>query len=326
MKLRRSHTTRSAFTLIELLVVIAIIAVLIGLLLPAVQKVRGAAANASCKNNLHQIVLASMNYESANGKLPPGLNYNADTGVGSFSGELALLLPYLEQGAIYNLIPSSLFSPTSGVWWGAGWTAANNPVKSFQCPADDLTVNCDVFAYLYYYGYYIEGGVFGPVPTLGCTNYIGCAGSLGDSDIYFQTGGTGNVSEATYYGQFVGVYADTYGIRLVSIVDGTSNTMAFGETLGGTDSGARDYKYSWMGAGGLALAWGLIEPTSWTSYGSKHTGTVNFAFCDGSVRSIPKGVGAQGGNTNWFSADWTALQQAGGYKDGAVINWSLLGN
>src|SRR5271170_6425202 len=131
---------RSGFTLIELLVVIAIIAVLIGLLLPAVQKVRAAAANISCKNNLHQIVLASMNYESTYGTLPPGLNYNDATGQGSYCGELAFILPYLEQNAIYNEIPASIFTPSGGAWWGGGWTAANNWIKTFQCPADDLTV------------------------------------------------------------------------------------------------------------------------------------------------------------------------------------------
>ncbi len=228
------------------------------------------------------------------------------------------LLPFLEQNNIYTQIPAAYFTGKDGVWWGVAWGAANNWIKTFQCPPDDLAVVVadGEWAYLFYSGYTLYGGYFGGnYPTLGCTNYIGCAGSLGD------VSSTGD----SYYGQWTGLYADGYGIRLVAISDGTSNTIAFGETLGGTDSGQRDFKFPWMGASGAPLAWALIEPTGWYSFGSKHTGVVNFAFCDGSVHAIPKGVGAQGANTNWFAPDWIALQQAGGYKDGQVVNWSLLG-
>jgi prepilin-type N-terminal cleavage/methylation domain-containing protein/prepilin-type processing-associated H-X9-DG protein len=330
MRLRRVRTTRSAFTLIELLVVIAIIAVLIGLLLPAVQKVRDAAARASCQNNLHQIGLAALNYESTYGKLPPSYD-KTNYGV---PGVLATLLPYIEQGNIYNQIPSSSFtnggSPagSANAWYhNAACVAANqNWIKTFQCPSDDLTVTPSTgdWVFFFMYAYYLEGGYFSitthpTITTWACTNYVPCAGSLGDV-------GTEVGSNDGYYGQWVGVYATSIGVRLVSIVDGTSNTIGFGETLGGTDSGVRDFKTPWIATGGFPAAWGLPEPDGWYSFGSKHTGIVNFVFCDGSVRPIKKGTGAvQGGGTNWFSPDWFAFQNAAGYKDGYVIDYSQLG-
>src|SRR5947209_9112171 len=94
---------RLGFTLIELLVVIAIIGVLIGLLLPAVQKVREAANRMVCQNNMKQIALACANYESATGQLPYGRNKV------TWTGPLPLLLPYLEQDNIYNQFDSAVF-------------------------------------------------------------------------------------------------------------------------------------------------------------------------------------------------------------------------
>ena len=113
--------SRSAFTLVELLVVIAIIGILIGMLLPAVQSVREAARNTQCKNNIRQIALAAMNYESANQRFPPGLleaplpSQNLDSGFDSGEdGEpqelsiLVHLLPFIEANNVADLIEPSL--------------------------------------------------------------------------------------------------------------------------------------------------------------------------------------------------------------------------
>jgi len=299
---------RRAFTLIELLVVIAIIAILIGLLLPAVQKVRDAAARSQCQNNLKQIALASHNYESAYGTLPPGFNAN------SYISCLAYLLPFLEQGNLYNQIPQALFNfnQNVGPWWNSAFGIAGAHIKSFECPADSpYSANQGVFVYLTENGYTLAGGYFpGTNLPLGATNYVANAGALGNV----------SASGDPFYGQWCGPYYNNSATKMVAITDGTSNTIAFGETLGGTSQGARDYYLAWMGAGALPTAWDLIEPCGWYSYGSRHTGIVLFAFGDGSVRGLRK----IGPSTPWFSSQWYALMAASGAHDANVIDFSQI--
>lgn len=138
---RSSRVRRSGFTLIELLVVIAIIAVLIGLLLPAVQQVRAAAARAQCSNNLHQLGLAVHSAHDSLGHLPPAFGwYPASTSAtGNGNGDPFFhLLPYIEQAALYQ--KSTV--PVPSAWrLGSFGGLSTTPVKIYVCPADPTTTS-----------------------------------------------------------------------------------------------------------------------------------------------------------------------------------------
>ena len=134
----RAHSRR-AFTLIEALVVIVIIAILIALLVPAVQRVRESAADTQCRNNLKQIALASHNYHDSHKCLPPGYSGQTQAGV------LMYLLPFVDQQALFAALPAGVQQGTGGPWYtqiannglGAGSPVAGR-IQTFECPSANL--------------------------------------------------------------------------------------------------------------------------------------------------------------------------------------------
>lgn len=240
---------RCGFTLIELLVVIAIIAILIGLLLPAVQKVRESAARAQCTNNLKQIGLALHNYHDTNNSFPPGYidgntdpNSTPDNDVGPGWGWASLLLPYVEQQNVYNQINFSV-----GVGHGTNAAICQMQLKIYQCPSDGVQQNFTVWptSVVVAHGNYV-----------GCNGWEECFTGAGGN----PAGGSGTDGLTGGFGAAgVGLFWRNSHNRIANVSDGLSNTIVVGERC------AAHSPSTWTGAvtGGQCPAWMSTLP--WTT-------------------------------------------------------------
>ena len=286
--LRPARARRRAFTLIELLVVIAIIAILIGLLRPAVQKVRAAAARIQCGNNLKQLGLAVQNCNDTYGVLPPaGASNNSPTGLasnpGPYQGKTGAfffnILPFIEQDPLYNAVVGQGGNLATATVNGAPATSV--VIKTFRCPSDPSPAGANGL-----------GNPNGPDAGWAVSNY-------GVNYLVFGNPAANNQEGAA---------------RIpASFPDGTSNVVIFGERYG--QYGSTPFSSLWGnsgkpwrpqicsaidngGTGYAPCALFQIQPTyqsangAWSGGQSGHTGGMNVGLGDGSVRSVSAGVTA----------------------------------
>jgi prepilin-type N-terminal cleavage/methylation domain-containing protein/prepilin-type processing-associated H-X9-DG protein len=219
---------RRGFTLLELLVVIAIIAILIGLLLPAVQKVREAANRMKCANNLKQFGLAMHGYHDVVGYLPPGITTWMNVEDAAHTG-FTYMLPYLEQANIYRQ-----FDLTKQWYARPNYTPVAAEIPLMYCPSNRSRGSMDLTAEIY-----VWGGAM--PPTVGSTDYLLCKGANAAVHqnarlIPLGCRGVFNVYADSSNPDFtpIGGAISPLVVRLTDITDGTSSTFAMGEGAGNT--------------------------------------------------------------------------------------------
>jgi prepilin-type N-terminal cleavage/methylation domain-containing protein/prepilin-type processing-associated H-X9-DG protein len=228
MKRQETPVPTRGFTLIELLVVLAIVAVLIGLLLPAVQKVREAASRLKCQSNLRQIGLALHSFHDVHGYLPPGMAMQTNT-QDAFHTGFTYLLPHIEQENINRLYNYDR------QWYDvSNYTAVGQQVPIFFCPSNRTSGKIDLTPYIQQWGAAMP-------PFVGACDYVLCKGANAclwqDNTLVPGEQGLFNMSQLAVFasptGQVTWYAMPQTQIRLTAITDGTSSTFAVGEAAGG---------------------------------------------------------------------------------------------
>jgi len=276
---------RRAFTLIELLVVIAIIAILIGLLLPAVQKIREAANRMSCSNNLKQLALACHNYQDTVGELPPSIQLvpNASrTGIGGQNfgpNWVVLILPYIEQDNLYK----SQFNNINSYMQNGnfGWSAIRGAkIKTMRCPSDTGWDNLYPGARGgWARGNYAcnAGGIHGPN-----VGYMSTEGGASPTNDW----GWGGLPVTLHGG---GVMCINFGSHIARIPDGSSNTVLLSEVRNGSHLSPQDSRGVWaIGMPGASVIAGQF---SWDDT-TPNTLEDNADDCEGCINDPKGGMGA----------------------------------
>lgn len=305
-KLYRKPNKAEGFTLVELLVVIAIIGILIGMLLPAVQQVREAARRISCSNNVRQVSLALLNYESTNGEFPPGIQtafasegfQDSSGNVDSFWGWNALIFPQLELQNRFDILDVNrgFLSDAASDFRPGQLEVLQTPIETFRCPSDIGPELNNAFN-IPSVSHSIRNAE-GEDVEVALSNYVAANDSTRGN----------NVSQFVVL-QFVrepnGVFFDNSEIGFKDIPDGSSNTIAIGERAWEVSNpignpfparasncfGTVGVNLVQQGKSILGNGSGSINGTDFEfqasrGFSSFHPGGVNFGFCDGSTRFL----------------------------------------
>lgn len=292
----RTHRTKEGFTLVELLVVIAIIGILIGMLLPAVQAVREAARRIQCGNNMKQLSLAMLNYESAHQHLPPG-NLTAEGDFSSTRGQpglnwQAIILPLIEQEPLFDTVNelTNNFSDPGGLHNSIVTT--RTVISSLICPSCPMEDHNPIRP---------DTNNNDPTRDAAKCNYVGVWGIevSGNSD-YRNLAADENVYDASTYSGLLFLNSE---VSIGEITDGTSNTFIVAERDGASIGVNTRAAATW--ATGNQAQWSnqCLGPISlqpdyvlntvednraaqWNAISSQHTGGANFGRSDGSVQFV----------------------------------------